>query len=74
MRRVAPRAIAALRGDPFAPLVMSLEVFDDATQTATAAALLSKRMIAPRAPVLGADSPQDALAVCLDTDGRVDLR
>jgi N12 class adenine-specific DNA methylase len=73
MRRVAPRAITALRGDPFAPLVMSLEVFDDATQTATAAALLSKRMIAPRAPVLGADSPQDALAVCLDTVGRVDL-
>ena len=30
-------------------------------------------MIAPRAPVLGADTPQDALAICLDTAGRVDL-
>ncbi len=73
MRRAAPAAIRALRGDPFAPLVISLEVFDDETQTATPAALLSKRMIAPREPVLGVDSAQDALAVCLDTLGRVDL-
>ena len=27
----------------------------------------------PRAPRLGADTPQDALAICLDTRGRVDL-
>jgi N12 class adenine-specific DNA methylase len=74
MRRVAPRAITALRGDPFGPLVMSLEVFDDETQSAAAAALLSKRMIAPREPVLGADTAQDALAICLDTLGRVDLQ
>ena len=32
MRRVAPRAISALRSDPFAPLVMSLEVFDNETR------------------------------------------
>jgi len=73
MRRVAPRAVSALRSDPFAPLVMSLEVFDNETQSATAAALLSKRMIAPRERVLGADSAQDALAICLDTLGHVDL-
>ena len=30
-------------------------------------------MIAPREPVLGADTAQDALAICLDTLGRVDL-
>ncbi len=53
---------------------MSLEVFDDATQAATPAALLSKRMIAPREPVLGADTAQDALAICLDAVGRVDLQ
>ena len=62
-----------LRCDPFAPLVQALEVFDDSTQHAPPATLLSERVIAPRAPRLGADSPQDALAICLDTHGRVDL-
>ena len=49
MARIAPRAITAFRGDPFCPLVMSLEAFDETTQRATPAALLSKRVIAPRA-------------------------
>lgn len=62
-----------LRSDPFAPLVRALEVFDDATQHAAPATLLSQRVVAPRAPRLGADTPADALAICLDTRGRVDL-
>jgi hypothetical protein len=69
MRRLEPRAIRALRGDPFAPLVMSLETFGDTSQ----AALLSRRVIAPREPVLGVETAQDALAVCLDTHGRVEI-
>ncbi|MGO9901629.1 MAG: helicase, partial [Solirubrobacteraceae bacterium] len=73
LARVTPAAIRAMRGDPFAPLVISLEVFDDDTHTATPAALLRERVVAPRAPVLGVDTPQDALAVCLDTHGHVDL-
>ena len=73
MARVVPPAIRALRSDPFAPLVLSLEIFDEETNKATPAALLRQRVIAPRAPVLGADTPQDALAVCLDTRGHVDL-
>ena len=32
-----------------------------------------ERVVAPRAPRLGADTPQDALAICLDTHGRVEL-
>lgn len=73
MARIVPPSIRALRNDPFAPLVMSLEIFDETTGAATPAALLRERVIAPRAPVLGADTPQDAPAVCLDTRGHVDL-
>ncbi len=73
MARIAPRALRAFRGDPFCPLVMSLEAFDETTQRATPATLLSKRVIAPREPVLGVETPQDALAVCLDTHGHVEI-
>ncbi|MGA2929204.1 MAG: methyltransferase domain-containing protein, partial [Solirubrobacteraceae bacterium] len=73
MARITPPALRLLRGDPFAPLVAALEVFDDSSQTATPAGILSERVITPRAPRLGADSPQDAVAICLDTHGRVDL-
>ena len=40
---------------------------------ATPAALLLEAGVAPRAPVLGVDTAQDALAVCLDTRGHVEL-
>ena len=73
LARVIPRAIRALRSDPFAALVLSLEIFDEQTGQATPATLLRQRAVAPRTPVLGADSPQDALAVCLDTRGHVDM-
>ncbi|MGO9954738.1 MAG: helicase-related protein [Solirubrobacteraceae bacterium] len=73
MARIAPRAITAFRGDPFCPLVMSLEAFDETTQRATPATLLSKRVIAPREPVLGVETAQDALTICLDTHGHVEI-
>ena len=62
-----------LRSDPFAALVGALENFDESTQTATPAGMLSERVVLPRAPRLGADTPEDALAICLDTHGRVEL-
>ncbi len=74
MARVVPPAVRVFRSDPFAALVAALEVFDDASQTAAPAGILSERVVAPRAPRLGADSAQDALAICLDTRGRVELR
>ncbi len=61
------------RADPHAPLVYALEQFDSATQRATKASILTQRVVAPRATPLGADTPQDALAICLDNLGRVDL-
>ena len=74
MARITPPAVRLLcKHDPFGPLVRALENFDDSTQTAAPAALLTERVVAPRAPRLGADTPQDALAICLDTHARVDL-
>ena len=62
------------RSDPYAPLVQALEDFDPATQTAAKAAIFSARVVAPRNPRLGADTPADALAICLDVTGKADLR
>jgi N12 class adenine-specific DNA methylase len=72
--RITPPAVRLLcKHDPFGPLVRALENFDESTQTAAPAALLTDRVVAPRAPRLGADTPQDALAICLDRHARVDL-
>ena len=73
MARVTPPAMRLLRSDPFAALVSALENFDETTGTATPAGMLSERVVAPRVPRLGADTPQDALAICLDAHGRVEL-
>src|SRR5487761_1847065 len=72
MARIRPPQ-GGFRGDPYAPLVYALEEFDPAGQRAAKAAIFRQRVIAPRAPRLGADSPADALVICLDTRGRPDL-
>jgi len=61
------------RGDPLAPLVYALEEFDPVGQRAARAAIFTQRVIAPRAARLGADTPADALAICLDTCGEARL-
>ncbi|WP_240987098.1 helicase-related protein [Arthrobacter sp. Soil736] len=71
--RTTPKAISILARDPFGPLVMALENFDEGTQTASPAALLSSRQVQPRRPVLGVDTAEEALTVTLDTVGEVDL-
>lgn len=71
--RRTPAATRLLRGDPFGPLVFALEIFDDDTQEAQPAAMLERRVIAPRPERLGADTPTDAVQICLDQLGRVDL-
>ena len=73
MARAQPPVMGLLRRDPFGPLVMALERFDDSTQHATPAQLLTERSLAPPAPRLGADTAPDALAICIDQRGRVDL-
>ncbi|MGF0320695.1 helicase-related protein [Nocardia fluminea] len=71
MRR--PPVMRAFREDPHAPVVMALETYDDTTDTATKMAIMRQRVVAPRTPRLGADTAEDAVAICLDTHGRIEL-
>ena len=71
--RIVPTPIRLLRSDPFGPLVLALEQFDDTNQTAAPAAIMSRRVVAPRPEVQGVDSPADGIAVSLDRTGGIDL-
>lgn len=73
MRRLFPGAIRTFRADPFAPTVMALETFDPLSQSATKADIFTTRVVAPRQPRDRADTPEDALAISLDTTGGVDM-
>jgi N12 class adenine-specific DNA methylase len=53
--------------------VYALEAFDPVGQRAARAAIFAQRVVVPRAPRLGADTPADALAICLDTCGEARL-
>jgi N12 class adenine-specific DNA methylase len=72
LARIRPRQ-GGFAADPFAPLVYALEQFDPVGQRAAKAAVFRERVIAPRAPRLGADTPADALAICLDARGEPQL-
>lgn len=63
--------LGGFRLDPHAPTVLALEQFDGATQTATKTDIFTQRVVAPRQPRLEADSPADAMAICLDTHGEL---
>jgi N12 class adenine-specific DNA methylase/SAM-dependent methyltransferase len=71
-RRSFP-SMGGFRADPDYHSVLALEVFDAETQTARKAPILQGRVLAPRQPRHGADSAQDALAICLDEHGRADI-
>ena len=68
MARIQPPR-GGFRDDPYAPLVHALEEFEPVGQRAATAAIFRERVIAPRTPRLGADTPADALAICLDNHG-----
>ena len=72
MRRLRPK-MGGFRDDPDAPSVFALEEFDPATQTAAKAAVFTRRVLAPRPVRHGADSAADAVLLCLDQRGRVEL-
>ena len=72
MRRADP-PLGGFRADPDLPSVLALEMFDPDTQSARKAAIFTRRVIGPRARCLGADNAADALAICLDEIGGVDL-
>jgi N12 class adenine-specific DNA methylase len=53
--------------------VNALEEFEPVGQRAAKSAIFRERVVAPRTPRLGADTPADALAICLDTRGEASL-
>ena len=71
-RRLRPR-MGGFRDDPDWPLVAALEVFDDETQQASPAAMFTQRIISPPVARLGVDNAPEAVAVCLDESGSLDL-
>lgn len=75
--RVYPRH-GGFRADPYASAVYALEsgnepTASDAHGTLVRADIFTRRVIAPRAPRTRAESPSDALAICLDEHAHVDL-
>lgn len=71
--RIVPLAVRLLRTDPFGPLVLALEQFDDVEQVATPAAIMTHRVVTPRPEAQGVDTPAEAVAVSLDRTGGIDL-
>ncbi len=71
--RTVPTPIRLLMSDPFGALVLALEQFDDTDQTATPAAIMTRRVVSPRTETQGVDTPADAVAVSLDRTGGIDL-
>lgn len=65
--------MGGFRSDPFAPLVFALEDFNEETQAGHKADIFTRRVVAPRPARLGADTPDDALSICLDTHAEVRL-
>lgn len=70
-RRFPP--MGGFNADPGLAVVRALEIFDDETGTATKAAIFDSRVLAPRRARQDANSPEDALALCLDECGAVDI-
>ena len=72
LRRIQPR-MGGFRDDPDWPLVAALEHFDDDTQVARPAAIFTQRVVSPPPLRVGVDTAAEAVAVCLDEAGRLDL-
>lgn len=72
--RVSAPAVKKIQNlDPFGSLPSALEDFNAETQTAAPGGLLQHRQVQVRKPVRGADTIDEALAICLDTYGALDL-
>jgi N12 class adenine-specific DNA methylase len=63
----------AFDGDPDLPLLLSLEQYDEETSVAVKASIFRERTVHHKQPVESAGTPKEALLVCLNEKGRVDL-
>jgi N12 class adenine-specific DNA methylase len=68
----APPNYKAFLGDPDHPLVLSLENWNEETETATKAAIFEKRTLERYTPVEKTDTAAEALTVSLNEMGRLD--
>jgi N12 class adenine-specific DNA methylase/SAM-dependent methyltransferase len=59
--------------DPYSAAVYALEDFDPETGQAAKGVIFRQRVITPRQPAQRADSPADAVAICVDATGEVRL-
>lgn len=73
MRKQRPLALAAFSLDPDYPVVMGLEDFDPSTEQAVKAEIFFKRVHCRPEQRTHADSADEALAICLDQQGFLDL-
>ncbi|MBI5792613.1 MAG: hypothetical protein HZA63_14175 [Rhodocyclales bacterium] len=62
----------AFRRDPDYPLLLSLEHYDDEQEAAHKAAIFEGRTVAPVKEPVSADTPEEALALCMQWRGKVD--
>lgn len=65
--------VRAFAGDPDLPLLLSLENYDDETDTATRTAIFRERTIERRTAITSAGTAREALLITLNDKGRVDL-
>lgn len=71
--RKYPKAIQLMKRDPMWSLTAALEVYNEETGQSHSAAILHQRTVEQTRPLLGADTAEEALALCLDARGRAEL-
>lgn len=69
----SPVNARAFAGDPDLPLLLSLENYNEDTNTAAKTAIFRERTIQARQPVVSAGGAKEALVITLNEKGRVDL-
>jgi N12 class adenine-specific DNA methylase/2'-5' RNA ligase len=68
----APQNISAFRGDPDAPVLLSLEQWDAEAKKAEKAPVFRERTVSPAKRIDSAGSAKEALAISLNEKGRID--
>lgn len=71
--RQDPKPAQIMRDDPLWSLTKALETYNDETGEAVAADILHQRTVEQNRPLLGADTAEEALGLCLDAKGKADI-
>lgn len=71
--REEPKPAAIMRRDPLWSLTKALERYNYETGEATSAEILHQRTVEQNRPLMGADTAEEALGLCLDAKGKADL-